>query len=162
MAVVLARVDNRLIHGQVLEAWVPHVRADYIVVVDDGVAADPFRKQLMTAVVPQNLQVEIVSLAGVGAFCQRHVDQNNALLILFSTPTMALQAYERGMRFSQLNLGNMHAADGKVSLSCTLSVDAADMQVLDQLAALGVEISAQCIPTDRCRGWNLQSHCLGC
>lgn len=161
MALVLARVDNRLIHGQVLEAWVPFVRADYLVVVDDTVAADPFRSQLMLAVVPQHLRVEICSQSQVAVLVQRHLEHHHNLLILFATPQDALRAYEQGLHFSELNLGNMHLMTGKQCLSCTLAVDEADMAVFDRLSQLGVTVQAQCIPTDRVRRWNRQCHCLG-
>jgi PTS system mannose-specific IIB component len=161
MSVVLARVDNRLIHGQVLEAWVPHVRADYILVVNDVVAKDPFRKQLMLSCVPKSLQVKICSLEELPALSQCHLERKHNLLVLFATPQDALSAYENGLKFSRLNLGNMHLEQGKRCISRTLAVDENDTHTLDRFTQLGVEVTAQCVPSDKTQYWNSMCHDLG-
>ncbi len=161
MSVVLARVDNRLIHGQVLEAWVPYVRADYILVVNDVIAKDPFRKQLMLSCVPNSLQVKICSLEELPALSQRHLEHKHNLLVLFATPQDALSAYENGLEFPRLNLGNMHLEQGKHCISRTLAVDENDAHILDRFAQLGVEVTAQCVPSDRAQYWDCMCHDLG-
>lgn len=161
MSVVLARVDNRLIHGQVLEAWIPYVYADYIIVVNDAIANDPFRKQLMLGCVPDNLQVKICSLDELPALTKRHLERRHNLLLLFATPQDALSAYENGLKFSRLNLGNMHVKQGKRCISTTLAVDEKDMQILDRFAAMGVEVIAQSVPSDRAKCWDCTCHELG-
>ncbi|MEA3464702.1 MAG: PTS sugar transporter subunit IIB [Thermodesulfobacteriota bacterium] len=161
MSVVLARVDNRLIHGQVLEAWVPHTRADYIIVVDDEVANDPFRKLLMSSVVPKTLQVDIYSHAQLKSIMSGDKMDNARVLVLFATPANALRAYQDGLLFSVLNLGNMHVGSQKCCISRTLYMDNADIEDLEQLSRLGVDISAQCIPTDRALQWDCNCSELG-
>lgn len=156
MTVVLARVDNRLIHGQVLEAWLPHVQADYILVVDDAVAQDPFRRQLMAAVVPGSIQVVICAHAELAELCERDDLKKSHVLALFSTPADALQAFKSGLHFAELNLGNMHLAPGKRCVSRTLYLGTEDLRVLAELSQLGVVIHAQCIPTDRALNWDYQ------
>lgn len=151
MSLVLVRVDNRLIHGQVLEAWLPHVNADSIIVVDDEIANDPFRKLLMLAVVPKTVRVDVYSheqFAGVA------LNRSDKVLVLFSTPADALKAFRGGFKFSTLNLGNMHVGPQKCCISQTLYVDCDDLEHLKQLTELGVDICAQCIPTDRKLHWD--------
>ena len=157
MSVVLVRVDNRLIHGQVLEAWISHVQADYIVVVDDEVANDPFRKLLMSSVVPKTLQVDIYSHAQLRSIQSGDKMNNSNVLVLFATPADALRAYQDGFLFSALNLGNMHVGSHKCCISRTLYMDDKDLEDLEKLAQFGVDISAQCIPTDRALHWDC--HC---
>lgn len=161
MSVVLARVDNRLIHGQVLEAWIPHVHADYIIVVNDAIANDPFRRQLMLGCVPDYLQVKICSLDELPALSQCHLERRHNLLLLFATPQDALSAYENGLEFTRLNLGNMHLEQGKRCISRTLAVDENDMQILDRFTAMGVQVTAQCVPSDRAQCWDCTCHELG-
>lgn len=157
MSIVLVRVDNRLIHGQVLEAWLPHVQADSIVVVDDVIAQDPFRKQLMLAVVPSSVEVAIYSHQQFDETIQEAVCQSGKTLVLFSTPADALKAYRQGFHFSVLNLGNMHVGPKKCCISQTLYADGNDLADLEQLTELGVDLCAQCIPTDRVLHWDC--HC---
>lgn len=160
MAIVLARVDNRLIHGQVLESWVPYVRANYIVVIDDIVANDTFRSQLMKAVVPSTLKLQICSHAQIPALALNPELDNANVLVLFADPCSALQAYLKGFVFKALNLGNMHVGAHKCCISKTLYMDANDVQALEQLAQRGVDISAQCIPTDRVLHWDCNCRSL--
>ncbi len=154
MSIVLARVDNRLIHGQVLESWIPYVLANYIIVIDDIVANDTFRSQLMMAVVPSTLKLQICSHAQIAELCNNpELDKAN-VMVLFANPCSALQAYLKGFVFKALNLGNMHVGEHKCCISKTLYMDTDDLQALEQLARRGVDISAQCIPTDRVLHWD--------
>jgi len=154
MSIVLARVDNRLIHGQVIESWVPYVLANYIVVVDDVVANDSFRRQLMTAVVPSTLRLAICSHDQISSLCSNPELASANVLLLFSTPVSALQAYREGLTFKALNLGNMHVGEDKCCISKTLYMDNNDLLALEQLVQLGVDVSAQCVPTDRVLHWD--------
>lgn len=154
MAVVLTRIDNRLIHGQVLEAWVPYTRAEAIYVASDKVAAMPMQARLMAAAVPTTLQVFIGSLDDVNQRLQSAQNQNLRVLLLFENSVDALQGRRIGMPFERLNLGNMHAGEGKLRYSCTLALDPNDIENLRLLdEELGVEIACQCIPADKQRPW---------
>jgi PTS system mannose-specific IIB component len=152
--IVLARIDNRLIHGQVLEAWIPFVQADCIVVASDEVAAKPLQKKLMTAAVPREISVIIGSLAEIAEFFSRN-ESARRVLLLFSSPVAALQGYRLGIPFSELNLGNLPAGDGKRRVSCTLSFSEDDLSIFHQLEARGVKILARCLPSDAALDWKV-------
>jgi mannose/fructose/N-acetylgalactosamine-specific phosphotransferase system component IIB len=153
MKIVLARIDNRLIHGQVLEAWVPSTRADCIVVANDQVAGLSLQSRLMAAAVPKNIKVFIGSLEDVNISLLSDEFIGNRILLLFENSRDALRGHQLGMQFDSLNLGNMHAGDGKIRFSCTLALDNADIDNLSQLEEEGVSIACQCIPADRIRPW---------
>lgn len=153
MPIVLTRIDNRLIHGQVLEAWVPYTRADCIVVANDQVAEMPLQCRLMKASVPKTIEVLIGTLAEVCESLRTAQFSGLRVLLLFETSRDALQAHRMGMPFDTLNLGNMHAGAGKVRFSCTLALDPADIDNLACLEAEGVSIACQCIPADKQRPW---------
>ena len=153
MSIVLARIDNRLIHGQVLESWVPFTKANCIVVADDRVAALPFQRALMTAAVPKGIRLVIGTVEEVAReFAGQTLDALRALL-LFSSAEDSLMAHRLGVGFSELNLGNMHGGEGKVRLSCTLALTPEDIGNLQTLENEGVRIVAQCFPTDRTLPW---------
>jgi PTS system mannose-specific IIB component len=153
MSIVLTRIDNRLIHGQVLEAWVPFTRADCIVVANDQVAGMPMQCKIMQASVPKNIKVLIGSLAEVNQFLRSDEFAHLRVLLLFETSEDALQAHQQGIVFDTLNLGNMHAGEGKVRFSCTLALDPEDINNLVRLEESGVHIACQCIPADKERPW---------
>ena len=152
--IVLARIDNRLIHGQVLEAWLPFVQADCIVVASDDVAAKPLQKKLMAASVPREIPVVIGSLAEIAEFFSRN-ESSRRILLLFATPAAALQGYRLGIPFSELNLGNLPGGEGKRRVSCTISLSDDDLSIFRQFAACGVRVMARCLPSDEALDWQV-------
>lgn len=153
MNLVLTRIDNRLIHGQVLEAWVPYVQANCIVVANDVLAANPLKKLMMKASVPSRMRVEIGTVAGSVRLLLGDTLENYRTLLLFGTPADALRAYRLGLNYQQLNLGNLHADVGKERYSCTVFLAVEDLEDLTSLEAAGVRITARCIPADTERPW---------
>ncbi|MFO7766451.1 MAG: PTS sugar transporter subunit IIB [Pelovirga sp.] len=153
MNLVLTRVDNRLIHGQVLESWVPHVQANCIAVANDDIAANPLKKLMMKASVPSRMRVEIGAVDDIVRLLLSNTLDEYRILLLFGTPVDALRAYRLGLNYRQLNLGNLHADAGKERFSCTVFLDITDLDDLETLEQAGVRITARCIPADSERSW---------
>jgi len=153
MSLVLTRIDNRLIHGQVLEAWVPYVQANCIVVANDVLAANPLKKLMMKASVPSRMRVEVGTVADCVRLLLTNALDGYRVLLLFGTPADALRAYRLGLNYRQLNLGNLHADIGKARFSCTVFLALEDLEDLTSLEEEGVNITARCIPADTERPW---------
>jgi len=153
MNLVLTRIDNRLIHGQVLEAWVPFVKADCILVANDDIALNPLKKMMMQASVPSRMRVEIGRIDEIVTLVNSSDLDRCRTLLLFGTTADAVRAYRQGLLFEKLNLGNLHADKGKARLSCTVFLNPADMDDLELLDQAGVKITARCIPADGERPW---------
>jgi mannose/fructose/N-acetylgalactosamine-specific phosphotransferase system component IIB len=159
MSILLARIDNRLIHGQVLEAWVPYIHADCIVVANDKVAELTLQRVLMEAAVPKGIRVVIGTVEEVVRVLTAETLKRSRVLLLFATSEDALKAYRLGLSFMELNLGNMHGGEGKTRLSCTIALDPKDVANLDCLERAGVRIVVQCIPADRQPGGGVECPC---
>ncbi|HKJ05456.1 MAG TPA: PTS sugar transporter subunit IIB [Geopsychrobacteraceae bacterium] len=153
MSIVLTRIDTRLIHGQVLEAWVPYAHADCLVVANDAVTENPLKKMMMEASVPSRIRVEIGTVEEIVRHFAAGDFNDRKTLLLFATTGDALVAHQHGLLFSQLNLGNLHAGEGKQRMSCTLYLGSDDIDNLTRLEDEGVTISARCIPADFDRPW---------
>ncbi len=153
MSIVLARIDNRLIHGQVLEAWVPYVHADSIVVANDQVAGNDFQKRLMEAAVPKGIRVIIDTIDNVVDLFLTNALSGRQVLLLLSSSQDALAVHRRGVGCGKLNLGNMHGGAGKQRVTCTIALDPADVANFRLLEADGVRIVSRCIPSDRELDW---------
>ena len=154
MALVLTRIDNRLIHGQVLEAWVPSTKANCIVVANDQVANTTMQKLLMEASVPKGIRVIIGTIEEAASILDSEELVNARILLLFATSRDALNVHRSGVKFSKLNLGNMHAGTGKMKCSCTIALDGEDVENLNQLENEGVAITSQCVPSDKEVRWH--------
>jgi mannose/fructose/N-acetylgalactosamine-specific phosphotransferase system component IIB len=147
--ITLVRVDNRLVHGQILEAWVPFLRASCIVVVDDQVASDFFRETVIRMAVPRNVEVIIKSVKEFVKKFPFHEKGGIKTIILFSTVGSVRRAFETGFRFAKLNIGNIY--NDSYSIYCTPSVLLSDKDMVDvtYLRDSGVKIELRRIPREK-------------
>ncbi len=154
MSIVLARVDNRLVHGQVLEAWVPHTHATCILVANDELASSAIRRMMVEASVPRSLKVVVGTVDEISRDLSSSARFSSyRILLLFASSSDALRAHRQGVPFTQLNLGNMHKGKETVAFSCTIHLDREDIENLRQLEREGVEIVSRCVPMDRGQNW---------
>ena len=154
MSIVLARIDSRLVHGQVLEAWVPYVNADCIVVANDEVAGTAFQRMVMQSAVPSSIKLIIGTLEETACILSSAELLRKRVLLLFASSADALKARQLGVSYEKLNLGNMHSSAGKERYTCTIALDQHDIEKLQKVEAHGVSIVSQCVPADREQSWH--------
>ncbi len=153
VGIVLARVDNRLIHGQIIESWVPALDVDCIVVANNQLAAVAFQKTLMEAAVPRGIRVSIGCIEEMVDQLKSRDLEAHRILLLFANPRDALRAYRMGILFHELNIGNLQGGKDKKRISCTVALTGDDIAQLQALEDHGVKIVLQCIPSDRRQLW---------
>lgn len=139
-----SRVDSRLIHGQVIEAWLPFLRVDRVVVADEAAAHDDLARAAYEMAVPP--EVEVV-LAPVEKLDFRALAQDSVrTLVLFRDVKAAVSAREHGLPNGTLNLGNVHSGPGRVAISRSVFLDDADKLALQHLADGGMRVQVQAVP----------------
>jgi mannose/fructose/N-acetylgalactosamine-specific phosphotransferase system component IIB len=144
--IVLSRIDSRLIHGQVIEAWLPHLAVRRVVVADDQAAVDPLAKAAYAMAVPE--EVELV-LAPVRLIDFKKLASDDVpTLVLFREVKAAVAARERGLPDGVLNVGNVHAGPGRVSVSRSVFLDTGDSQALAKLSETGMTVRVQSVPSE--------------
>ncbi len=145
---LFVRIDDRLIHGQVVEGWVQYLKATRIFVADDRVAANALQRSIMELAAPQGL---LVTIGGVRDICgqAQTAGQNERAILLFSNPADVLQALNYGLRCQTINLGGMHCVPGKRKLREVLSVDDADIASLREILDRGIAICIQSVPNEK-------------
>ena len=147
--VILARIDDRLIHGQVVEGWVNFLKATCILVADDTVAANPLQRAIIEISVPEGLKVIIGNVEEIcGKLLSSSLDAERAIL-LFSNPVDALRSFEAGLSFSSVNLGGLHFVPGKRKIMDVCAVNDADLEALKAILRRGVKINIQTVPTEK-------------
>ena len=147
--VILARIDDRLIHGQVVEGWVNFLKATCILVADDTVAANPLQRAIIEISVPEGLKVIIGNVEEIcGKLLSSSLDAERAIL-LFSNPGDALRSFEAGLSFSSVNLGGLHFVPGKRKIMDVCAVNDADLEALKAILRRGVKISIQTVPAEK-------------
>ncbi len=147
--IALVRVDNRLLHGQILETWVPKLRIGEVVVADDDAAASDLARAAMTLCVPPELPARILRVAEVP--WARLAASPARVLVLLRDVTALAAAHAGGLvpaLASQVNLGNVHFAPGRRPVTPSVFLAEGDLGVLRGLAAAGFEIEARAIPSE--------------
>lgn len=147
--VVFIRIDDRLIHGQVVEGWVNFLKATTILVADDRVASDPMQRSIMEISVPQGLNVSIGRVEDICREALAAATGKDRAILLFSTPSAALRAIRLGLQCHELNIGGMHYIPGKRKLIDVLAVDDQDVEALREIVAQGVKVTVQTVPSQK-------------
>ena len=149
MNFLLVRVDNRLIHGQILEAWVPYVQASCLVVADDGVAGDFFRESVIRMAVPRDIDVYVHSVDEIPRIYSYQENTGRKTILLFSRIRDARKAFEGGFHFERLNIGNVYNDAGGVQCARSINLNDQDIQNLLELTQQGVQVDLRCVPKDK-------------
>ncbi|HFI0747172.1 mannose/fructose/sorbose PTS transporter subunit IIA [Streptococcus sp. A11] len=144
----LARIDTRLLHGQVATAWTPASKADRIIVASDTVSQDDLRKQLIKQAAPGNVKANVVPIKKLIEVSKDPRFGNTHALILFETPQEALEAIEGGVEIKELNVGSMAHSTGKTMVNTVLSMDKDDVATFERLRELGVKFDVRKVPND--------------
>jgi len=149
VSISLVRVDNRLIHGQILEAWVPYVQASCLIVVDDDVANDFFRETVIRMAVPREIDVHIHSIEEFAETYSRLEETGRKAIVLFSTVGDARKAFEKGFHYERLNIGNVYNETGKVQCARSINLSDQDIRHIVQLIQDGIQVELRCVPKDK-------------
>lgn len=145
--IVLVRIDNRLIHGQVATAWTNFVGANLLVVPNDDVAKNEMRQSLMDMATPQGVQTRYFSVQKTIDVIHKASDKQIIGLIV-ETPQDVLRLAEGGVPISMVNIGNMHMEPGKKQISKAVCVNQDDIDVFKKLSNMGIKLEIQRVPSE--------------
>ena len=145
--ITLVRVDNRLIHGQVVEAWLPYLKVSRVVVADDEAASSPLVRAAMALAVQSAIEVQILPLAQVD-FAGVSKDPVKTLVLLRDVAAVPF-ARAQGLKMEQLNLGNVHFGTGRRQVSPSVFLAESELQALQRLSGEGVRVEARAVPAEK-------------
>ena len=143
-----ARVDTRLLHGQVATNWSKAIAPDRIIVVSDNVSHDALRKQLIIEAAPPGIKAHVVPMKKMLEVVKDVRFGDTTAFLLFETPQDALEAIKGGVDIKSLNIGSMAHSQGKVAVNKVLSLDAKDVECFEELKKLGVKFDVRKVPAD--------------
>ncbi len=141
---ILIRVDDRLLHGQVICSWVPYTRADALVVASDEAAGDRLAADIISACGCEELSVHVKSVAEAVRYFSGGAPEERVMLVVGDLRD-AMRLYESGMRFKALNLGNIHREGGR-RITPSIIVNDEDEELMDRFAAMGVDLEIRDVP----------------
>ncbi|KNC92089.1 PTS mannose transporter subunit IIAB [Trabulsiella odontotermitis] len=148
MVIGLARIDDRLIHGQVATRWTKETNVSRIIVVSDEVAADTVRKTLLTQVAPPGVTAHVVDVEKMIRVYNNPKYARDRVMLLFTNPTDVERIVEGGVKITSVNIGGMAYRQGKTQVNNAVSVDEKDIEAFKKLNARGIELEVRKVSND--------------
>lgn len=145
--ILMTRIDNRLIHGQVGVTWTNSLGANLVVVANDEAAVDPVAQSLMDMVVSEGVQTRYFTLQKTMDVIHKAAERQK-IFIVCKTPQDVLTLVQGGVPIKFVNVGNMHFVDGKKQIHKTVSVDDGDVDAFRELENLGVTCEIRRVPDE--------------
>jgi PTS system mannose-specific IIB component len=150
----LVRIDDRLIHGQVIAVWCRQRRFSRIVIVDDGVAADAFMQEVLSLAAPPNLQVDVFSMEDGIKVLNEDTSSWGTTMVLMKSPLAAKQLYDGGLRYGALNIGGIGSTPGRKNVFKNIAFSEEEVVILKYLMDQGVEITLLTVPGEKSKSFS--------
>ncbi len=145
--IVLTRIDNRLIHGQVATQWAGNLGVNLILVANDEVAGNSMRQGLMDMAAPNYAQTRYWTIQKTIETIHK-ASPSQKIFLIVENPIDVLALVEGGVPIKKVNIGNMHMAQGKRQIVGSVAVDDADVAAFKKMKDLGVELEIRRVPTE--------------
>lgn len=144
--ILLTRIDNRLIHGQVATQWNSTLGANLILVANDDVAGNKMRQNLMNMAAPTGVATRFFSLQKTIDVIHKASPKQHIFLVA-ENPSDVLTLVKGGVPIRKVNIGNMHMSEGKRQVATSVAVDDAYVAAFKELQDLGVELEIRRVPS---------------
>ncbi|WP_196592004.1 PTS system mannose/fructose/N-acetylgalactosamine-transporter subunit IIB [Pectinatus frisingensis] len=149
MDIVLARVDERLIHGQVAINWSRFSKCERILICSDEVADDELRSTLLVKAVPPGIKANVISLGKAVKVYNNPKYNSMKVMLLFQNPKDAFKLMEGGVAIRCINVGGMPYREGKQMVTKSVSLSNEDIEYFKKMHNLGIELEIRTLPTDK-------------
>lgn len=146
MPLCLVRIDDRLIHGQVVLGWARALKPDRIVVANDRVAGNTWERKFFTSSVPSHIRVSFLDLEEIARQLLNNLFKNELVMILFESVRDVCAVVDKGVSLDDINVGGLHYRKGAVELLPYVFVTEEDRMGLRELVKRRVRLTAQDIP----------------
>lgn len=148
MEISVFRIDDRLIHGQIITAWIAYADANTIIVADDKAAGDEFQQSLLKMATPNTITLKILSVDDAIAYIQSGEGAGKVLLLMRG-PEQALKFIKAGVQKEEINVGNMNMKKGKTKVLGNLWVFPEDIELIKEIYQNGVKLEVRAVPNER-------------
>ena len=147
MGIVLFRLDERLIHGQVVVAWGEYLKPDRIVIFNNQIASSPWERELYMCCVPPDFQASVYNLDEASQKLSNGVFDREKVIALVDNPADISELHNRGIQIPEVNLGGMHYSQGREQILPYLYLSKEDKDIFRKLMQQGVRFFCQDVPT---------------
>jgi len=149
MSISLVRIDDRLIHGQIVVGWVNFLKANYIIVINDEVSKNEIQKCLLKSSVPPGIKVDIYSVEEFNLSNNDEQIVNNKVILLLTNPKDCVRIVEKGFKIDSVNVGGMRCSSGRKEITPSIFLNEEDIEYFKKLEAMGIKVEIRMVPAER-------------
>lgn len=147
MNIVLCRIDERLVHGQVMTSWTKQLQIKRIIVVDDDIAKDEFTSLVLTMAAPSGVDVIVKTVNQTFEMINNDTSSIKTML-LFKTIKYAKNLFDTGVDIKSLNIGNTGSAPNRTELTRRVFMSAEEIAIAKELSSRGIDVYLLMLHTD--------------
>lgn len=144
--IVLARVDDRLIHGEVVSVWTPNLSVNRIIVADDGVAADKFNSRVLKALAPAGVKVNVYTVEAASEKLKEESLKGEKIMVLAKTPTTFERIVNNDVEIKEVNLGGMGIRDNRTPFIKNVACSPDEVKSIENMINKGIRVYYQLVP----------------
>ncbi|QRN83819.1 PTS sugar transporter subunit IIB [Chloroflexota bacterium] len=146
--IVLARIDDRLIHGQIVTAWCRTTSVTTILIADNALVNDSFTQRLLKAAAPPDITVTILSVEEAGDFLKEEGEPNERIMLLTKTPDAMEKLANDGVHFQKIVLGGMGLKPGRNRFNKNVSASPDEVACMKRIVDRGIDMQYQLVPRE--------------
>lgn len=143
------RIDDRLIHGQIVASWVNVLRCNTIIVADDKAAGDDLQKMMLEMACPPNIKLAIKTVDQAAELLRSDSLERGKVLLIMRNSASALRLTEQDIGIDKINVGNVSSGNGRQKYSKSVWLNAQDIDEYKQLLDRGIELEVQIVPSEK-------------
>ncbi|MFV0380913.1 MAG: PTS system mannose/fructose/N-acetylgalactosamine-transporter subunit IIB [Breznakia sp.] len=144
---VLTRIDDRLIHGQVMTAWIKNKKAEQVVIIDDGTAHDEYMIEVLEMAIPEEIAIGIFDKEDGVTFLKQGLDAPTILLV--KEPKVLNYLIDNGIKIDEVDVGGMGARESRSVLYKNISTSKDENEMFRKLLTKKVNVFVQVMPQDK-------------
>lgn len=145
--ITVARIDERLIHGQVAYSWTVAYKTQVIMVIDNELVNDSFQKQLLSMACPKDVKCLVVDEDKAVDLLNKH--EAKKIFLVAKHPDTFLHLVQKGADLKSINVGGIYFKDGRRQITKTVYVDDHMVETFQKLSELGVNLETRTSPNDK-------------
>lgn len=146
--IVFTRIDDRLLHGQVMVSWIPFLSINEVLIIDDEYAADEFMADLIVEAAPANLDVKVLSVQDSAQYILSESSDTRVLIISRSIESI-YKLMEMNVPIQKINVGGLGYLEGRKKYFTSIHMSDNEFELLKEIANKGVSVEVQILPKDK-------------
>jgi PTS system mannose-specific IIB component len=147
--IVLVRVDDRLVHSRVLEAWVPFFKADCIIVASNEIVKNQLQKQVIESCAYSNLLVKVRKVKDAVQEIRSGWFDTYRVIVIVGRLKDAMRLYNGGVKLSSINIGNIHHSGNTKMITSSVCINKEDENIIEKFKEIGIPLEIRAIPFDK-------------